>query len=85
MTDTHLLLPGAKTAILIPNNRMRAKRHWSHMMIIGFGLLVILVGAADLLTRLSHKAFGECGAAVIFGPAISVLDTSNTPSVNPCK
>lgn len=86
MSDTHLLLPGAKTAVLVSSRA--GSTHWVRKVAIGLGILAILIGAADLLARLSYKAFGACGAAVSFGPAISALDPKATQSAGgatPCK
>jgi len=42
------------------------------------GVAVVLVGAADLMSRLAHNVLGNGAGAIAFGPAISLVD----PSVN---
>ncbi len=86
MSDTHLLLPGAKTAVLIPSRQ--PSTHWFRKTVIVFGILAVLVGAADMLARFSHTVFGACATTMSFGPAISAIDPSALPAAGggtPCK
>ncbi len=40
------------------------------------GIVVVLVGAADITTRLAHNVLGSSAGAMAFGPAISLVDPS---------
>ena len=44
------------------------------------GVLVILVGASDMVTRLAHNVFPENAASVAFGPAITTLAQPLVPA-----
>jgi hypothetical protein len=86
MTDHHLLLPGAKTPVLISTDRR--PHHWLRKVAIALGILAVLIGAADMLTRFSHTVFGNCAINMSFGPAISAIDPSAGQSAGgaaPCK
>lgn len=45
------------------------KEQWLRFAAIALGILVVLIGAADVAARLSRTAFGEDAAFVAFGPA----------------
>jgi LPXTG-site transpeptidase (sortase) family protein len=51
------------------------------MVLAVFGILVVLFGAADVMTRLAHATFGSHSNAAVFGPAIvSLAQSSSTPT-----
>lgn len=86
MSDTHLLLPGAKTAVLVPSHPR--KRHWSYRIIFIIGTVAILAGAADMVARFSYTVLGSCAARTSFGPAIDVIDpglAQSPQAVLPCR
>lgn len=72
MPEKPLLLPSAKSGILIapgPQARLR-------LAALAVGACVVLVGAADLTTRLAHAALGPSAGALAFAPAIALTDPS---------
>jgi sortase A len=78
MSDAPLLLPSAKE----PRAPARAPR--SHLLLrvaLGIlGALLVLYGAADLVSRAAHVSFGMNANMVAFGPAITSLESSATTS-----
>lgn len=89
MQEKHLLLPSAKTAILVTPAR---PAHYVRMAAVGVGLLCVLVGAADMTSRLARSVagVGDNSSLVAFGPAIALqnpglLATSSPGVVVPAR
>jgi LPXTG-site transpeptidase (sortase) family protein len=72
MSEKPLLLSPAKSGILLMPSREARLRLFAAVA----GVIVILVGAADLTTRAAHALLGDQAGAVAFGPAISLVDPS---------
>ncbi len=53
-----------------------APRHhvWIRYVATAFGLFVVLVGAASVMTNLAHSTLGSNAARDIFAPAIAVTN-----------
>src|SRR3989338_11615904 len=66
----HLLLPSAKTAVLVPAALSYA--HYVRYAAVGGGFICVPVGAADVSARLARAAFGERAALVAFAPAVTL-------------
>src|SRR3989344_1829001 len=66
----HLLLPSAKTAVLVPAAVSYAQ--YVRYAAIGVGIICVLVGAADVSARLARAAFGERAPLVAFAPAVTL-------------
>ena len=66
----HLLLPSAKTAVLVPAAVSYAQ--YVRYAAIGVGIICVLVGAADVSARLARAAFGDRAALVAFAPAVTL-------------
>ena len=80
----HLLLPSAKTAVLVPAAVSYAQ--YVRYAAIGVGIICVLVGAADVSARLARAAFGERAPLVAFAPAVTLDSGSaavgtSTPAV----
>lgn len=71
MSEKPLLLPSAKSAVLIDEPRPRYAR-LVRVAAISFGVLCVLIGAADLSTRAATLAFGDDAALAAFGPAAAL-------------
>jgi len=72
MSEKPLLLSPAKTGILL----MSGRESRLHLVLACIGVAVVLVGAADLTTRLATNVLGNSAGAIAFGPAISLVDPS---------
>lgn len=68
-----LLLPSTKTLVV---HRSRPKRYLRTVAIV-VGIIVVLVGLADVSSRLASSALGEDAAFDIFAPA-AALDVQNS-------
>lgn len=73
MSEKLLLLSGAKSGVLVSARRKRP--HWLRRMAVVVGVLVILVGAADVVGRLSRSVSFD-GGFTAFAPAITLIDPS---------
>jgi sortase A len=71
MQEKPLLLPSAKTAVLVRAGSARPA-HYVRMAAIGIGVLCVLVGAADVTSRLARSVEGSDSALVAFGPAVAL-------------
>jgi len=71
MSERPLLLSPAKTGILVTHREARLR-----LVLTVAGIAVVLVGAADLASRVAHATFGNAAGAIAFGPAISLVDPS---------
>ncbi len=72
MYEKPLLLSPAKSGVLVPTSESRLR-----LALYAVGVVVVLVGAADITTRLAHRAFGSAAGAIAFGSAVSLLDSSS--------
>ena len=57
------------------------RRNWLRIVAITFGFFVVLVGAADVATRVAHAALGSNASLDIFAPAITITDPSALSSL----
>jgi len=77
MSDKPLLLSSAKSGVIVEKDRSRG-------LIIAatvIGVFVVLVGAADICTRLAHAAFGSDASLYSFAPAIALEGSYATTSI----
>ncbi|MGC9602690.1 MAG: class F sortase [Minisyncoccia bacterium] len=72
MSEKPLLLYSAKSVVAVQTPR----RNWLRVAAIAVGFFVVLVGAADIATRLAHATLGPNASLDIFAPAIAVTDPS---------
>ena len=77
MHEHRLLLPTAKAGVLVPTSNPPS--HWTRKVVLALGVLAILIGAADALSRASEKVFGCNAGVAVFAPAIVALDPSASP------
>jgi hypothetical protein len=85
MAPDHLLLPGATSGILVSPKR---GPHWVRIVAISLGILTVLIGGADMFSRVSEKVLGCSAQNLTFGPAIGALDPSALSSAGatePCE
>ncbi len=68
MLEKHLLLPSAKSAVLVGSN---GRSHYVRVGAVIIGLLCVIVGGADLTTRLVER-LGPGAAFVAFAPAAAL-------------
>jgi LPXTG-site transpeptidase (sortase) family protein len=81
MSEKPLLLSSAKTGVLAESYR---PSHWWRTIAIAFGVLAVLVGAADVMARISREAFGNNASFMAFAPAAALIDPSLlTPAALP--
>ncbi len=71
MSEKLLLLHSAKSAVLVREAK-RPVRHYVRWGALLIGLVCVLVGAADLTTRLSNGALGKDAGFVAFAPAAAL-------------
>ena len=83
MQEKPLLLPSAKTAVWVRPGA--GYPHYVRWAAVGIGLLCVLVGAADVTTRLAGTVAGDNAALVAFGPAVALknpgLFATSSPGV----
>ena len=70
MHEKHLLLPSAKSAVIVVTRPSRHARYL-RLAALAVGLLCILVGLADLSAR-AAQALGTDANRIAFGPAVAV-------------
>jgi LPXTG-site transpeptidase (sortase) family protein len=68
-----LLLPSAKSGVLI-DIPQKNRSPWWHKAAFVLGLIVVLVGSADAVSRVAERFFGEGAAFTAFAPAALLLD-----------
>jgi hypothetical protein len=66
-----LLLPSAKTAVLVTDEKPLLKEHLNRVLLI-LGLLVIIMGGLDLLSRVPAPAGGDALLRAAFAPAATL-------------
>lgn len=74
MPEKHLLLPSAKSAVLVGAH---GRPHYVRVGALIIGLLCVVVGGADLTTRLVER-LGPDAAFVAFAPAAALGDAVST-------
>ncbi len=82
MQEKHLLLPSAKSAVLVHSHNSWTR--YVRLGAIGAGLLCVLVGAADVSSRLADRVLGPDAAFLAFGPAAAIgtpATATSTPGV----
>ncbi|MSR70494.1 class F sortase [Candidatus Kaiserbacteria bacterium] len=79
MHEKHLLLPSAKTVVLVQRPSPRSGGRYLRYFVIGVGLLCVIAGAADVSSRFARATFGEDAAFVAFAPAVA-LDNRVAPT-----
>lgn len=60
----------------------KPSRPLAKLLLYGFGLFVVLYGAADLLSRVGYTTLGSNSNITAFGPAIVALDSSAASSLS---
>jgi len=73
MSEKPLLLSSAKTGVIVDNQQ---PSHWWRKIALALGVLAVLVGAADVMARISKDAFGNNAAFISFAPAAAIVDPS---------
>jgi len=68
-----LLLPAAKSGVLIEKPRPNISRWWRRAALV-FGLLAVLVGGADATARFAERFLGDNAAFSAFAPAALLLE-----------
>ena len=71
MQEKPLLLSAAKTAVLVQVQSREARLRLAALCV---GVVVVLVGAADITSRVAHSVFNGNAGAVAFAPAVAALD-----------
>ncbi len=69
MPEKPLLLPSAKSGILLRSREERVR-----LAALCVGAVCVVIGAADLTTRLAHLVAGSDASALAFAPAIALDD-----------
>lgn len=69
MPERPLLLSSARSGVLVLHN---TPSPWFRRVAVAFGVVAILVGAADVLGRVSAMSFGNSLAFVAFAPAAAL-------------
>ncbi|TSC69682.1 MAG: peptidase C60 family protein [Parcubacteria group bacterium Gr01-1014_56] len=54
----------------------KERSHWLRKSAVGLGLVAIIVGGADVATRLSKNVFGDQASLLAFAPAAILIDPS---------
>lgn len=75
MHEKHLLLPSAKSGIMVSSSSYSRRSHPVRLLAVGVGLVCVLVGAADATSRLAKDVGGDNAAFLAFAPAAAL----NTP------
>ncbi len=73
MSKKLLLLQPAKLGVLVSQ---RSRTHYLRYLLLAVGIFVVLVGAADLLSRAARATLGSGANTVVFAPAIAVVNPS---------
>jgi LPXTG-site transpeptidase (sortase) family protein len=68
-----LLLPSAKSGVLVEKSSRPFSPWWRRTVLV-FGLVAVLLGAADAVTRFANHFLGEDAAFNAFAPAVLLLD-----------
>lgn len=81
MHEKHLLLPSAKTAVLVVSQPPPVYRYvrWGTL---AAGLLCVLVGAADVTTRVAQSVLGDEAGFAAFAPLVA-RDLAGRSSAQP--
>lgn len=74
MSDKPLLLPGAKSGILL--SATPAPLSLWRIVALTAGIVVICVGAADVVSRMANEVFAGEAAFISFAPAVAILNPS---------
>ena len=75
-----------KLSLLSSANRREPKHHRGlRLVATAVGVLVVLVGAADVSSRIAHDAFGSNASLYSFAPAVTLLgnSTADTGTIAP--
>lgn len=80
MPEKPLLLPSAKSGVIVPHSHPRHV-HYVRYAAIAVGILCVLVGLADLTTRLANSV-GDDAGFLAFAPA-AALNTPLAPTSTP--
>src|SRR3989344_9583914 len=68
-----LLLPASKSGVLIKNPRPGISRWWRRAA-LALGLVVVLIGGADVAARFAERFLGDDAAFSAFAPAALLLE-----------
>jgi len=82
MSEKPLLLSSARSGVLADSPRHPS--HWLRKVAIALGVLAVLIGAADVMARVSKSTFGDSASFMAFAPAAAIVDPSLlNPAVAP--
>lgn len=89
MHEKPLLLASAKSGVLVASAAER-RAHWVRMAALVVGLLCVLVGAADLASRVATSVGGDNAALTAFGPAAALgnpqfVSTNAAEAITPVR
>jgi len=70
-----LLLPSAKSGVLLESPRPALSPWWRRAALL-FGLAAVLVGGADVVSRLAYSVAGERALFSAFAPGVLLIDPS---------
>jgi LPXTG-site transpeptidase (sortase) family protein len=73
MSEKHLLLPSAKTAVLVVG---KEPARWFRKLAVMLGVCAVIIGGADAAARISKDVFGEQASFMAFAPAALLADPS---------
>lgn len=68
-----LLLPSAKSGVLLEKPPRLFSPWWRKAVLVA-GLIAVLIGAADVVTRFANNMFGEGAGFAAFAPAILLVE-----------
>ena len=80
MSAEPLLLSEARSGVLIPK---KGREWWLRFGAILFGIGMVIIGAADVMSRFSEGVLGENAPCIAFGPAITALDPTLAENCKP--
>ncbi len=78
MSEKLLLLPDSKSIVWV--HLMRGPYPYLRLGLVVVGLLVVLVGAADVMSRIANATFGDNSARQIFAPAVVLVEQNTEAS-----
>jgi len=80
MQEKPLLLPAANTGLPFAGS---SREYYIRLAALIVGALMVLIGAADLMTRVAHAVLGNDAAAQIFAPAPASAEVISAASSTP--
>lgn len=77
MYEKPLLLPSVRAAVLVSKPR-RSRTHFVRLAAVAIGLFCVMVGTADVASKVSDNVLGGDAAIVAFGPIVALNTTAST-------